>query len=333
MAGMSPTLTDQTLAGDAVRNIPLIDAADDCPHAPTADPSFQESALFVWHDLAAGIGGFWRIGQEPVIAALNSCFGLFAADGLRFRSNVTGVPMQRADRGTTHMGWGAALRVDLDTLAIKADFPECQAVLRFQDFFPRYNWFALQDRKVPQGHSAHHFEVAGRMSGRVCLGGRELSIDALGYRDRSWGARQWSGLRGTRWWPSVYGPDQCAFISASVHESGHHGAYGYIIRDGAPHTLRSVDVTATLDYDALSPRSGWARATLDSGEVVELQHQCSDGIVQHTRGYTAVESIGTARWGNRIGMSNFEVCTNAAGGDRPPVLALRANNGEGLSRR
>ena len=66
------------------------DASDDCPHSPGSDPSFQESSLFVWHDLAAGIGGFWRLGQEPVIGALNSCFGIFTSAGQRFRSNVTG---------------------------------------------------------------------------------------------------------------------------------------------------------------------------------------------------------------------------------------------------
>ena len=44
-------------------------------------------------------------------------------------------------------------------------------------------------------------------------------------------------------------------------------------------------------------------------------------------------SIVIARYGDRTGMSNFEVCTNPAGGTLPPVLTLGANNGEGLSRR
>ena len=39
--------------------------ADDRPHAVDGDPLWQESSLFVWHDRAAGLGGFWRLGQEP----------------------------------------------------------------------------------------------------------------------------------------------------------------------------------------------------------------------------------------------------------------------------
>ncbi|TAL04271.1 MAG: hypothetical protein EPO08_01820 [Rhodospirillaceae bacterium] len=289
--------------------------------------------MFVWHDLTAGVGGFWRLGQEAVIGKLNSCFGIFTADGVRFRSNVTGVPMVAGDRSETHMGWGSALRVDLDRLAIKADFPGCEASLKFDDFFPRYDWFVLTNRPMPPGQPSHHFEVAGRMTGRVRIDGREIEINALGYRDRSWGGRRWEGLRGTRWWPSVFGPDLCAFTTASIHESGYGGAYGYVIRDGVPYSMTKMDVTATLDYDAISPRAGEARFTLENGETGVLHHTPSDGIVLHVRGYTAVESIGKVRWGDRIGMSNFEVCTNPAGGSQPPVLTLGANNGDGLSRR
>ena len=265
--------------------------------------------------------------------ALNSCFGVFTADGLRFRHNVTGVPMQAADRSETHMGWGSVLRVELDRLAVDARFPECQASLRFEDFFPRYDWFALLNRPAPAAHSSCHYEVAGRMKGRVCIGGREIEVDALGYRDRSWGPRRWDTLRGTRWWPSVFGPDLCAFMSASLDERGYHGAYGYVIRDGVPYSVSNVDIAATLDYDAISPRSGEGRFTVEDGESITLRHQRSDGIVLHVRGYTAVESIGTVLWGDRVGMSNLEVSTNPAGGVKPPVLTFGANNGQGLSQR
>jgi len=306
------------------------DAADDCPHAPSDDPSFQESSLFVWHDLTAGIGGFWRLGQEPVIGKLNSCFGIFTAAGQRFRSNVTGVPMGPDDRGKTHMAWGPELRVDLDTLSVTADFPDLKASLQFEDFFPRYEWFALLKRPVAP---SHHFEVAGRMKGRIAIGGREIEVNALGYRDRSWGGRKWTGMRGTRWWPSVFGPDLCLFLTASVHEPNSYGSYGYMIKDGIPTTLTNVDIGATLDSDAISPRSGLGRFTMANGEVGTLLHERTDGILLHVRGYSAVESIGTVRWGDRVGMSNLEVSTNPAGGDRPPILTLGANNGEGLSHR
>jgi hypothetical protein len=318
------------MTGSRMPNIAAFRATDDYTHQADGDPSFQESALFVWNDLNVGVGGFWRLGQEPVRGALNSCFGIFTASGTRFRSNVSGAPMRPSDRGRTHMGWGSQLRVDLDTLKIGVNFPDCQASLRFEDFFPRYDWFALVNHP---GAPAHHFEVAGRMTGSLKIGDLALEIDALGYRDRSWGPRQWVGLRGTRWWPCVFGPDLCVFLMALVYEPAEHGTYGYMIRDGVPQTLGNVDIGVMLDSDAISPRSGVGCFNLARGEQCEIQHQRTDGIVLDVRGYTAIESIGTARWGDRIGMSNLEVCTNPAGGSQPPVLVLGANDRQGLTRR
>ncbi len=313
-------------------DLPTFAAADDCPHAPTDDPSWQESALFVWHDLEARVGGFWRLGQEPVVQALNSCFGMFTADGTRFRSNVTGVPMAPADRGDTHMGWGRELRVDLDRLAISADFPDCQAALTFTDFHPRYEYTTLvKGPPMPDG-TAHHFEVAGSVTGTVRLADREIAVNALGYRDRSWGPRTWGTLRSTRWWPTVFGPDLSAHVLGVVTESGHYMKFGYVMRDGKPTAIVDSEILVALESDALSPRSGTARLTLETGEHLDLSCQRSDGVVLHVRGYTAVECIGTARLGDRIGMSNLEVCTNPTGGNRQPVLAIGANNGQGLSR-
>lgn len=310
-----------------------LDASDDCPHRPTNDPGWQESSLFVWHDLEAGVGGFWRLGQEPVVQELNSCFGMFSADGARFRSNVTGVPMTPGDRGETHMGWGDQLRVDLDRLSIAADFPDCEASLTFNDFFPRYDYSALVKGPTMPDGAAHHFEVAGSVTGSVRLGDREIVVNALGYRDRSWGPRAWGTLRSTRWWPTVFGPDLSAHVLAVVTESGHYLKFGYVMRDGTPIAIVDSEILVTLESDALSPVAGAARLTLENGEHLDLRCERSDGVLLHVRGYTAVECIGTARLGNRIGMSNLEVSTNPTGGNRPPVYAIGANAGEGFSRR
>jgi hypothetical protein len=311
----------------------ILDVSADCPHQPSNDPSWQESSLFVWHDLEAGVGGFWRLGQEPVAGALNSCFGVFTADGLRFRSNVTGVPMAASDRGETFMGWGSQLRVDLDALAIRADFPDCEARLQFDDFFPRYDYIKMvSGDKMPEG-TAHHIEVAGRMTGSLRIGNREIALHALGYRDRSWGPRDWGFLRGTRWWPCVFGPDLSLHTLIALTRDGTLMKVGYLMRDGRPIPLRDADVLVSLDSDALSPRGGSAHVTLANGEQLDVSCEVTDGIILHVRGYTAVEAIGTARLGDRVGMSNLEVSTNAGGGTSAPVLALGANLGDGLSQR
>lgn len=313
--------------------LPIYAAVDDCPHTPSNDPSWQESALFVWHDRTAGIGGFWRLGHEPVSMTAHSCFGMFTSDGVRFRTNITGAALAQEDRGEIHMGLGAELRMELDgPPRIRAAFEACEAQLRFEDFHPRYEYGKLT-KGPPMPGATHHFEVAGAITGEVRLGERMFQVNALGYRDRSWGPRNWNGLRSTRWWPSVYGPDLSVHILHVLPESGHLLKLGYVLRNGVAHAVIDSDVVVQLESDALSPRRGEATLHLETGECLHVSCEPSDGIALHVRGYTAVESIGTARLGDRLGMSNLEVCSNATGGSRPPVLGLTCNVDQGLSRR
>jgi hypothetical protein len=312
-------------------DLPIFQAVDDCPHQPGPDPSWQESALYTWYDPKAGLGGFWRLGQEPNAGALNSCFGVFTDDGMRFRSNVTGVPMAASDRGEAHMGWGPHLRVDYDGHAdIKADFPDCEAQLRFEDYHPRYDYMKLVGQSID---NTHHFEVAGRMAGKVRLGDREIEIDAVGYRDRSWSNRDWGRIRGTRWWPCVFGPDLSLHLLHAVVDTGQLVKVGYLLRDGKATIVTDSEIIVHLETDAVSYRTGTGRLRLETGEELEVRFEYRDGIVLHVRGYTAMEAVGRAFMGGREGFSTLEVCTNPAGGSNPPALTIAANNGQGLSRR
>lgn len=313
--------------------IPAFTEQDDRPHQAGDDPLWQESSLFVWHDLAAGVGGFWRIGQEPVAGATNSCFGVFTAAGLRFRSNVSGVALSTADRGEAHMGWGPHLNVEFDGGAkITANFPDCEAELHFADFHPRFDYHAIAMPGRQLSGAANHFEVSGRMTGTIRIGDQNLTVNALGYRDRSWGIRDWSQTRGTRWWPCVFGPDLTTHVIHLVRDDAVLKV-GYVWRDGQTIAIVDSDVVVGLESDALTPRWGKGTLTLANGETLSIACDRADGIVMHVRGYTAVETIGTATLGARRGMSNLEVCTNAAGGRLPPLFASGSNLHDGLSQR
>lgn len=307
--------------------------ADDRPHQHDDHALWQESSLFCWYDVDSGAGGFWRLGQEPIAQAINSCFGVFSGDGQRFRSNVTGAPMSPGDRGEAHMGWGSHLRVDFDGEArIRADFPDCEADLRFIDFHPRFDYQSIAVANGGLEGSGHHFEVAGRMTGTIRIGRREIVVDSLGYRDRSWSLRDWTWMRGTRWWPCVFGTDLSTHVVHVARDGGILKA-GYVWRDGETILVADSDVLVGLESDAMTPRGGQGVLYLANGETLNISCDRTDAIVMHVRGYTAVETLGTAMLGGRRGMSNLEVCTNAAGGNSEPVCSLGSNMINGLSKR
>jgi hypothetical protein len=314
-------------------DIPTFAPADDRPHRPGPDPLWQESALFTWYDLANGSGGFLRLGQEPNAGALNCCFGVFAADGRRFRANVSGAPLRPGDRGEAHMAWRPHVRIDFDGAPrIRADFADCDADLRFEDFHPRFDYGALV-RGVRLAGAAHHFEVSGRITGRIRLGEQQIAVDALGHRDRSWANRDWAPIRSTRWWPCVFGPDLSTHLIHTYRAPGELVKLGYVWRNGRATPVVDSDVLVHLESDALTPRGGEARLRLADGDELSVRCERRDAVVLHARGYTAVETIGVAKLDGRLGMSNLEVCNNAAGGTHPPAFTLGSNAGEGLSRR
>jgi hypothetical protein len=313
-------------------------AEDDGPHRPDADPLWQESTLFCWRDAKAGVGGFLRLAHEPNVAALNCCFGLFTDDGLRFRRNVTGAPLAAGDRRDGYFGWGDRIGVTFDNGAhIRADFPDCSASLRFDDFHPRFDYHAIAAPFATLTGASNHFEVSGRVTGTVRIGEREITVDALGYRDRSWGRRDWSTSRGTRWWPCVFGPDLTTHLIHLVLPE-RILKVGYVWRGGTTVPIIDSDVVVALESDGITPRGGTGVLHLQGGETLKLRSDRIDGILLHVRGYSAIETFGTA-WledgsgAVRQGISNLEVSTNATGGNQPPVITTGSNSSEGLSRR
>src|SRR3546814_10236648 len=78
------------------------------------------------------------------------------------------------------MGWGPHLRVLFDGGAhIAADFPDCAADLPFADFHPRFDYHAIAMPGRKLAGAAHHFEVSGRMTGRIRIGRSEEHTSEL----------------------------------------------------------------------------------------------------------------------------------------------------------
>lgn len=311
----------------------IFDSSADLTHEFEADPSWQESSVFAWNDLENGVSGFWRLGQEPVIGALNSSFGVSTLDGQRFRHNVTGVPMVVGDRGPTHMAHENKLRVDLDTLSITIDFPECEARLQFTDFLPLFDYLNQVKREGGRGEIGHHIEMPGRLRGTMRIGDRDIKLDALAHRDRSWGPRDWSRVRATRWWPCVFGEDLSLHMLTVVDTNPVVMKVGYLYRDGVMKRIADLDCLVTIEADGVSARSASGHILLEDGEELDIAFTPHDSFMMFVRGYSANETMGTVRLGDRVGMSHLEICTNPSGGQNSVSVVVRANNVDGLTRR
>jgi hypothetical protein len=179
-----------------------------------------------------------------------------------------------------------------------------------------------------KGIAAAHYEAAGQVTGTVRLGDEVYGVEGLGYRDHSWGPRDWGRVRSHRWVVGTFGPD-FSFSILTIH--GTEGEFtGYVVRDGVPTRAAAVDVVAYIEPDGFTHRGGRATIKMGTGEDIGLDMTVVDGIGVRTEAWEGVEGICRARWGNREGFSDFEMSNNARSGGAPIALALRAAIGDGL---
>ena len=307
---------------------------DEGPHPATDDPLLQESVLLHWNDREQGIGGWHRIGHE-----VNNQDGrvslwsfMFDETGWQYR-RCADLPLTTADQFPNGFGAGAALRFVYEDGAAKwlIDDGPLNARLECRNFFPLVDPFAPDDEIAVQ-RSPHHFEVAGRVTGQVTYKDRTVSIDGYGFRDHSWGARDWeNGMLNHRWFTGSLGPElSFAAITGQV-QSGKLVRAGFVSRNDETVLARSVDVVAHMEPDGLTHRGGEIRLTLPDDEIVHIRCTARAGVLFQRGTVVIVAMMSDAEGHGLKGHCDAEVSTNPRNGKGPVLLALNANAEDGFS--
>lgn len=161
---------------------------DEGTHPVGADPNWQESVFVHWYDVAAGVGGVHRIGHEPNReggrAALHSF--VFASDGVRFRRNDFELPLQPPPSSRGFHAGGSSWDVTQGRPRLTVREPGVELDLVMDNFYALTDFFPSSGSMV-EDFAAHHYETSGRITGSLCLDGREVDVDGLYHRDHSWG--------------------------------------------------------------------------------------------------------------------------------------------------
>lgn len=317
---------------------------DDLLHAPGPTPDWQESVVLIFFDDATGVGGFLRVGTEPNLKISQVHFDLFTRDGLRFRHNPFDIAMTPRDRRADGFAAGS---LDWtipggDFVRVTANERDADIDLRLYDFFPSVPWRFAGAGDMHQ-LAAGHLESSGRVEGRVRIGERVFSIaNALGHRDHSWGPRDVRTMRNFRWVAGTTGP-ALSFSGVVVNlANGMFMKAGWVCRDGKVEHARDVDMLAHVNIDGLTTRGGHMLMTLEGGETVRVDAEVIDGIVTSYRSdhggpgsHVGAEGIAVARAAQRVGMCDFNISDNVAGGEQPAATVCEewATLKPGLSQR
>lgn len=292
-----------------MRDMTLVSRFDRPVSPLSPDPNFEDSILFAWLD-PQGTCGFARIGQN-VTAGLQS--GSFATSFRRadFHTARQDVAIGCTGRTETGMTWHDGLSIDMATSDIAVCFPGCSGRLTFSGPGPRFDYFQAAGLPAVDPEQGGHFVVAGRMRGELLVGDRVVAVDALGFRDRAWGPRDWSSLREVRWQQAVFGDDLYLSAATMTWASGRRQAFGFAVIDGLPLTLHSpfVEIAGSASGGAGSHERG---VVFEAGIVAaglaetRLRHEPVYEVAAVIGGRPATQRLGLAEWRGRKGMSLVE---------------------------
>jgi len=303
---------------------------DEYGHEIGSDPSWQESVVLTWWDHARGVGGFHRIGHEPGRGSATSWVGIATLEGLRFRQHRN-VPLRAGDHGTNVFRCSDAYEMRFEGKAIwtiRED--DCRMTLEAEDYTPRFDLFR-GGGTVTDDFAPGHLEAAGPVRGRLRLGERSYEVDGLGYRDHSWGRRDWNSLLSHRWIAGTCGPE-LTFNAASWHgRDGTLRTFGIVVRNGEVTYAEGVDILVAMEIDATTHRGGVLKLTLPSAEEIVLEPKPVDGFVTLHNGIACVDELCLFEYRGKQGFCDFEISTNPRGGSEPITALVGATMETGLS--
>lgn len=305
--------TDRSVADLAPAPSSGITAADEHPHDPGDDPTYNESMYVNAFDSAQGLGGWFRIGNRinEGYAEVSVCAYLpdgrvgFTFDRPEIASNDR---LAAAGLAIEVVEPFAHLRVTYDGPLLLLDEPaemadpraafasnptvEAHVALDVRAAGPAHGGRDGQGG-ILTGFAAAHYEQHVTATGEFAVGDVAVELDGLGLRDKSWGPRTWQAIRWYRWLPMTFGPGFAATPVVLSGEDGSRTAGGAVLRDGALEEVHAIELETTWDGDLLPVRID-ARLQTDtgdhevSGEVVSAiplrnRRTGPDGVERQTR--------------------------------------------------
>lgn len=241
---------------------------DDLNHEPSPSPRWRESYYFETFDSASGWGTYQSIGERPAKNHAGALVVVWSperalvtmeldvvrrderhhrAGGLMYECLEPGRQWRLSYSGLLREAPGESIRVSPQLTAPNGKGPATQ--VSFELLYE-----GIGDPYLHRGGGAWapmfegHIDQAGRYTGWLKVGTEEVSLDgAMGYRDRSWGSRDWFYPLRWRygWFPLGGDDDVVCFWRCETDEETLLG--GFVRRGGHTRSLRGYNEEVTYD--------------------------------------------------------------------------------------
>ena len=266
-----------------------LDPRDEYTHTPEPVANYNESMYFNAFDTRQGLGLWFRIGNRPNEGHAEMTCCVYLPDGrvgfMFARPTITGnARMAAAGLCFEVVEPFSRLRVTYEGELLMMDDPKAMADpgtafkrypkrparidLEFTGTSPMHGGeivdaegrpIALDpEHAVYRGHTEQHMAVEG---GVTIDGQRHEISGGTGYRDKSWGPRNWHSFYWYKWLPVTFDRNFALLLSIKGQpQGGPNRVSGNVLWDGVHEPV--IDGSIQTDYeDGWYPRSLTARVT------------------------------------------------------------------------
>lgn len=310
------------------RELPVLSDEVNFLQPPQSLKNWQDSVVLVWWDSANQVGGYHRIGHEPnyekgpMIALWSHILG---PEG--YYRNVDFIPLRNEDRMENGgIGAGETCRYEFlegeHVWTIQDD--KVSAVLRHADFHANVECYPKSS--LTEEFANVHTDIPGQLRGELTLGDQRYAIEALSFRDRGWGVRDWDFLLAHRWVAGTLGPDLSFLALSYCGADDTMAAFGWVVRGDTVTYAKHTDIVTYADIDGMVNRGGHVRFELTTGEVLDIEctQVASQPFFCTHHGICSVDTLCEARCGDRVGFCDFESTSNIMAGKRMPGKLMHA---------
>ncbi len=246
---------------------------DDRPHPPGADLQWSETCSFWLHDPASGLAGSLRVAVRPNEGMSDAGLHFWLPDGGFVATRHVSVPSTEPGRmevGDARLdlleplrAWRIAHDGPAHSLASAADAGDREAwhhsrierLIVELDFAAETPAIAFSEAGPGAPSPREGFEQVGGWTGLVQVSGEAFRVAGRGFRERSWGVRDWQAPVRSRRLSFLVGSDVAVSAAVVEGEGGYEACHGWIEREGRIASLRAVRVSTETTADGRLPRS------------------------------------------------------------------------------
>jgi len=306
---------------------------DEGLHAAGPEHNWQESAVVAWRDFDTDIGGNHRVAVWHNQNYSNLWCGVYHQRDKIYRLNLEHQPRIDMPAGTHGFGCGPQrLFHDGKNLRLQLDTPECTVDLIIDDIKGSTEKFD-DAGGISAPTYRNHYNMHCRLHGTVVLNGVRHDVkNALGWRDHSWGPRDYTAKLGHRSFHGNFGEKLNSHLLTVLTTTGKLERRGFLVRDGVAMDINTFTTRMELLEDGVTPVRASCHVFLESKEIpggeklvftCEVQKGVMSQVLQ-MRGFFGVgDCYHVDRNGKRErGFCNIEITNNPRFGERDLTMAI-----------